>query len=381
MNNTATMMLSTHQQVIDEMISVREDTYSDMVEKELKIWNLTHPDDTDVLFTLGLMNKKKGNLDLAEKYYLETLEIDPNHSLALNNLGNIYYIQGNYNRAEAYYLKSLNIDPESATTYYNMYKRSISGDEFDIYKAEEYRAKADELSPNLINSFVDKEPKDSEGALSYLDRVNRIVMDRYLSDTVFWGRILSSSIAKTISASIWADLMKGVSFRLTSGISIIILAFLFLSTTLKNRYVFSKTCKYCGEPFLLKSLTHMDKRDSCNRCFSVFIRREGVDPKTKADLRMKVERKNDFIRIILRIVNLILPGFGTTFRGHTMKGFIFLLLYLFCVVNIVFIDGIVIYPMHTTGFPLIHNFLLYFVLLVIVYIIAQRDFFVSERSK
>lgn len=381
MNNTATMMLSTHQQVIDEMISVREDTYSDVVEKELKVWNLTHPDDADVLFTLGLMNKKRGNLSLAEKYYLETLAIEPNHPLALNNLGNIYFILEDYGRAETYYLKSLSLDPDSATTNYNMYKRSISGDEFEIYKAEEYRAKADELSPELINSFVDREPVGSEDTLTYLDRVNRVVMDRYLPDTVFWGRILSSSSAKTIAASIWADLMKGVSFRLTSGISVFVLAMLLLSVTLRNRYVFSKACKYCGEPFLLKSLTHMDKRDSCNRCFSVFIRREGVDPKTKADLRMKVERKNDIVRIILRIVNLFLPGFGTIYRGHTMKGFVFLLLYIFCMVNIVFIDGIVVYPMRAAGFPLIHNFLLYFTLLVVVYIIAQRDFFVSERKK
>ncbi|MBN1881871.1 MAG: tetratricopeptide repeat protein [Deltaproteobacteria bacterium] len=379
MNNTATMMLSTHQQVIDEMISVREDTYSDMVEKELKVWNLNHPDDTDVLFTLGLMNKKRGELKLAEKYYLETLKIEPNHPLALNNLGNIYFILGEYDRAEVYYLKSLDIDSNSATTYYNLYKRSISGDEFDIYKAEEYREKADELSPDLINSFVDREARGSEDTLTYLDRVNRVVMDRYISDTVFWGRILSSSSAKTISASIWADLMKGVTFRLTSGISVFILALLFIFATLRNRYVFSKACKYCWEPFLLKSLTHMDKRDSCNRCFSVFIRREGVDPKTKADLRMRVERKRNVIRIVLRIINLLLPGFGSIFRGYTIKGFIFLLLYIFCVINIVYIDGIIVYPMHAAGFPIIHNFFLYFILLIIVYIIAQRDFFVSER--
>jgi hypothetical protein len=262
-----------------------------------------------------------------------------------------------------------------------MYKRSISGDEFDIYKAEEYRAKADELSPDLINSFVDREATGGEDTLTYLDRVNRVVMDRYLPDTVFWGRILSSPNAKTTSAAIWADLMKGVSFRLTSGMSVFILTLLLLSVTLRNRYVFSKACKYCGEPFLLKSLTHMEKRDSCNRCFSVFIRREGVDPKTKADLRMKVERKNDIIRVALRVFNLVLPGFGTIYRGHTVKGFIFLLLYIFCMINIVFIDGIVVYPIRVAGFPLIHSILLYFTLLIVVYIIAQRDFFVSERKK
>jgi TM2 domain-containing membrane protein YozV len=296
-------------------------------------------------------------------------------------MGNIRFIYEDFRGAEEYYLKSLSADPNSATSYYNLYKRNISGDKFDIYKAEEYRAKANELSSDLINSFIDREPKGIESTLTYMDRVNRVVMDCTIPDAVLKGRIRSSPNAKTIAISIWSDLMKGVPFRVTSGISIGIIVLLFLIATFKTRYVFSKACKYCGEPFLLKSLTHMDKRDSCNRCFSVFIRREGVDPKTKADLRMKVERKNRIIKIVLRIVNLVLPGFGTIYRGQAVKGFIFLLLFIFSVVNIIYLNGIVIYPIHATGFPVIHSFFLYFILLVIVYIIAQRDFFISERSK
>jgi len=379
-NNTATMMLSSHQQSVDEMISVIEDPYSERVEKELVVWSITNPDDIDVIFTLGLLNKKLGHLSDAEKYYLEVISLDGNHYQALNNLGNIYFILRNYDMAEKYYLRALDIHPDSAEVNFNLYTLNLMKDDFDIYKAEEYRVRADELAPQRISDFTDKEPVGSKETYTYMDRVNRIVMDHYISESILLGRILSSPDAKKLSSSIWSDLMKGISFRLTSGLSILILALSFLIATFKTRYVFSKACKYCGEPFLLKSLTHMDKRDSCNRCFSVFIRREGVDPKTKADLRMKVERKNSIVKIILRIVNLVLPGFGTIYRGDTIKGFIFMLLYLFTVVNILYLDGIVVYPTHATGFPFIHNFFIFFVLLIIVYIISQRDFFISERS-
>jgi hypothetical protein len=124
----------------------------------------------------------------------------------------------------------------------------------------------------------------------------------------------------------------------------------------------------------------MEKRDACNRCFSLFVRREGVDPKTKARLRMTVDRVTTRRSYIIRAVNILIPGFGNIYRGKTVRGFIFFALYIFLLVQIFTINGIIVYPLSSLGFPLIHNVYIYLFFLAVVYIIAQRDFFKSEIS-
>jgi len=158
------------------------------------------------------------------------------------------------------------------------------------------------------------------------------------------------------------------------------LFFLMISGSLARRSVISKSCKFCGLPFLLKSQPHMERRDSCNRCFSVFVRKEGIDPRTKADLRMKVDRTNHVRRIVLIAVNALLPGFGRIYRGRVLRGFIILFLFLLFFVQLIYLRGIVVYPVKSFGLPIIHNPFLFGAGSLLVYLFAQSDFIRSELS-
>jgi TM2 domain-containing membrane protein YozV len=159
------------------------------------------------------------------------------------------------------------------------------------------------------------------------------------------------------------------------------LAFLFLAGVLSRRSILSKACKFCGLPFLLKSQPHMERRDSCNRCFSVFVRKEGIDPRTKADLRMKVDRTNSLRKIALILTNIIIPGFGRIYRGKVLRGFVFLSLFLTFFIQLLTVHGIVVYPVKSAGLPIVHNPYLYGIACIIVYALAQQDFIRSERSE
>ena len=63
---------------------------------------------------------KDGRLRDAEKSYLETLRIDPDHADALNNLGVIYIHERNYPDALARLEKSIRLKPEHFDPYYNL---------------------------------------------------------------------------------------------------------------------------------------------------------------------------------------------------------------------------------------------------------------------
>jgi TM2 domain-containing membrane protein YozV len=75
------------------------------------------------------------------------------------------------------------------------------------------------------------------------------------------------------------------------------------------------------------------------------------------------------------------PGFGRIYRGRVMRGFVVLSLFSLFIVQLVYLRGIVVYPVESLGLPLIHNPFIYGTGAFIVYLFAQSDFIRSEFSE
>jgi tetratricopeptide (TPR) repeat protein/TM2 domain-containing membrane protein YozV len=379
LNYTAALMLSTHRDVIDEIMQIKQDTYSLKAETALTRWVTDNPDDTCALFALASLNKRTGYLDYAQRYYGKIIETDPTCAPALNNLGAVYFIIRDYARAEEFFHKANDADPDLVGPYYNLYKLSMT--RFDLKTAEEYYDMAMKLDPARITAFLDVEVKEDQLDPSFLARTNRVVIDEDIPDSFLWKRVFTMNEPKELAGGIFSSMMKGMGLRAVPVVGIVGLIFLMISGSLAQRNPLSKFCRFCGLPFLLKSQPHMERRDSCNRCFSVFVRKEGIDPKTKADLRIKVDRINYIRKIALIIANLIIPGFGRIYRGRALRGFVLLSLFVIFAVQLMYLRGIVVYPVKSLGLPLIHSPILFGVGCVIVYLVAQSDFIKSELSE
>ncbi|MBN2223556.1 MAG: hypothetical protein JW765_02665 [Deltaproteobacteria bacterium] len=379
LNYTAALMLSTHRNVIDEILQIRQDTYTIEAEKALSDWVAENPDDICALFALSSLNKRTGSLDYARYYYQRVIDIDPACAPALNNLGTIYFILRDYPHAQDLFLAANAADPDLVAPYYNLYKIDMT--RFDLKTAEEYYDMAVKLDPARITTFLEVEVKEDDGEPTFLERTNRMVLDEDLPDSFLWERVFTMSGPRELADGIFSNMMKGIGLRAVPVVGVIGLIFLIISGSLARRSAISKSCKFCGLPFLLKSQPHMERRDSCNRCFSVFVRKEGIDPRTKADLRMKVDRINHMRRIVLIVVNALIPGFGRIYRGRVLKGFIILSLFLLFLIQLIYLRGIVVYPVKSFGFPIIHNPLLFVTGGILVYIFAQSDFIKSELSE
>ena len=377
---TSTMILSTHRKATDEIIQIKNDIYTYNAEINLKRWVEENFEDRYALFTLGLLNKKTGYLDKndARYYYNEVIELDSDYSEAINNLGNVYFILKKYDNALVLYNTAKKINPDLVAPHYNLFKYYMI--KFDQENADINYKEATELSQNRVMSFSNNEIDFEIAEPDFMALINRVVMDEDIPDSILWERITNSTENKSLANKLWTDMMKGTSLRTAPFVGIFAIAILFGIGTLKKRYIFSKACKFCGQPFILKSLTHMEKRDACNKCFSLFVRREGVDPKTKAALRMSVDKVNTRRDYFIRSMNIIVPGFGQIYRGRVVRGFVFCLFYSLFLVQLFTLNGILVYPITSLGFPLIHNPYLYLLFLVILHIIAQRDFFKSEFS-
>ncbi|MBI3534776.1 MAG: tetratricopeptide repeat protein [Deltaproteobacteria bacterium] len=64
--------------------------------------------------------KKKGDLRSARKYYTKALEIDPNNSIAFNNLGMLAAAENNPIAATYLLEKAITADPKNPDPYLNL---------------------------------------------------------------------------------------------------------------------------------------------------------------------------------------------------------------------------------------------------------------------
>ncbi|MCW8925541.1 MAG: tetratricopeptide repeat protein, partial [Xanthomonadales bacterium] len=67
----------------------------------------------------GIQCHQSGRLAEATDWYQKTLELQPENTDALNNLGGVLQAQGKLDEAVAYYRKAISIKPESAEAHYN----------------------------------------------------------------------------------------------------------------------------------------------------------------------------------------------------------------------------------------------------------------------
>ena len=71
-------------------------------------------------YNLGTELKNVGRLDLAQREWERTVELNPIHSQALNQLGSIWFLKKDYARAEQYYTSAVQADMNNVEACYNL---------------------------------------------------------------------------------------------------------------------------------------------------------------------------------------------------------------------------------------------------------------------
>jgi Tfp pilus assembly protein PilF len=72
------------------------------------------------LVNLATKYEKQGDLDNAQKMYERALNINPNSTEALNNLGGIFYKKKDYKSAEMCFSRAVMIDPKMEQARINL---------------------------------------------------------------------------------------------------------------------------------------------------------------------------------------------------------------------------------------------------------------------
>ena len=113
------------------------------IQKALKI----QPKNFEFIYKLSIAKHNLGKTLDEEQTLKSVINLNPNHSQALNNLGYLYFKSGDLGKANSYYTRSLITNPDFLPLLKNL---------FDYYIAASNKTKALEMAKRILS----KEPSN-----------------------------------------------------------------------------------------------------------------------------------------------------------------------------------------------------------------------------
>ena len=315
-------------EILMQMSQANHEEWDKTLEKKFEVWLSGHPDDADVLFTLGLMGKREGRYGQAEEWYKKSLQQSPQFGEALSNLGNVYLAKRQVEMAIASYQQAVDIHPNNGAYYYNLY-RAYSQETFLSGKTSKAFEKARQLDPKLVDYYTSIDSPN----------INRQVIDEVLTARKFWRRILNQFVGK-----------EGVPYRLFIAwfgkipsriylLPVFFLGFLIGMSRYAYRKRFLNRCPMCGSPTFRFYLGASDQESICFNCHRIFIQKEKIHPKIKEKKSLQVSQFQKKNHRLSRFLSYFLVGFSDLWGGRAFFGLFLLFLFFIFIFRFVYWDG------------------------------------------
>lgn len=354
--------------LVNELAQTREGDWDVGMEESLKKWTNDNPGDSEVLLSVGLISKKKGDLRTALEYYDKAL-VRPGRSVEIEarlrvNKGNVLMGLGDLDGAIREYKKSIEILPGLASAHYNLgqvyMKKGMIEGEGELRMSKE-------LDPELTAFYTEL----------YAPNLNRLLIDEEVPVDVLVLRFLSPTHEKEqIMNDLFVGVMKGVRVEkvpLVGGclifLSLVLSAFL-------RKFGLARSCEKCGRPTCVRC-TEGVKTEFCPQCYEIYVNRVGTDTNLRVKKESEIRRYLGRWIYISRFFSFILPGSGQMIRGDAVQGiifaFIFALLALKIFFSIVYGGGIVRFRFPLTSL-FIYQMALFVLILVCWYAIGLFSF-------
>jgi tetratricopeptide (TPR) repeat protein len=348
------------------LYQVNYETWTPETEKQLKKWGRDNEEQAEILFTLGLINKRQRTYAEAERYYREAIRSDPDWSECISNLGNVYLITDRLEEAIAQYKQAISLSPEKASYYFNLHRAFARESVLSSDKVGQALEKATRLDPGLVAFHTQ----------IYSENQNRFVIDDPLDVSRLWKRGYEAFQEQgDLPGGILKAWLKGVSGAYGFVSPVLFLVFLVFVALLCSRKSFRKRCPMCGTPSI-KFFPRKIKGDVvCFGCNRLFVKKDSIDPKMKERRMRQVERYGRRKVLLRTIFSLIIPGGGHLWRDQSVKGAVFVFLTFILVLKFVYWNGIIHAPITLGNSPDLGIRLGFLLLFVFYYIIVLRSAF------
>jgi tetratricopeptide (TPR) repeat protein len=302
----------------------------------LRAWLVFHPDDSETLFSLGLVEKRNGQYLAAEEDYKRAIQHDKGMAGAWSNLGNVYLARRQGETAIAAYDQAVRLDPDNWISYYNL-SRAYSQESFLSFRIEGAMKKARQLDPGRF---------DAQTAIDS-SNYNRLVVDETLSPGRLWSRFLSEFAGREGTLfRLFKAWFEKIPSRLPMA-PIVLLVFL----TGMSRYCrtrrFLTRCPVCGTSTYRFYLGASDHEFICFNCYRIFVQAERLHPRIteKKSIQAREFRMENYRTS--RLLSFFLPGFSDLWHGRLVKATAVLFVWFLLIVGWVNWNGVVPLPFET----------------------------------
>jgi tetratricopeptide (TPR) repeat protein len=317
--------------IILEMNQINHEDWGKATEEKLRNWLLAHPDDPEVLFSLGLAAKRQGRYPEAEEFYRKAVQLDPKFSEAFSNLGNVYLAQKQTALAINSYQQATDLNPSQGAYYFNLH-RAYSQESFLSGKVDRALQRAQQLAPELVRYYMTIDSPHP----------NRLVIDVVLTNQRLWKRFVDQFIGKEgFLFRLFKAWFERIPSRVPLLTPILFLGFLIGMARYCRAKRFLTRCPMCGSPTYRFYLGTSDQEFICFNCYRIFIQKEKLHPKIveKKSFQVRQFQKRD--HSISRFLSFFFIGFGYLWREQVLRGLIFLFIFFIFVLRFVYWNGVI----------------------------------------
>lgn len=314
----------------------------------------------DVLNALGTYHRRLASLDLAQilpadQYLSAALERRATDPAVLTGLGNLRVVSAVqacrvsgesvadplFAEADGFYDRALASNSDYLPALYNrsiLLRRSNQGDE-----AARLYQRAQTLDADEIYHF-EKEVSRSAA----VDRCpTAFNVNRQLMDPLLPVNAIAANRDRYEGASIHAffvpygGLMVGrIGHRALTVFAIVTLLAMVVISLLRRAIQQSRYCTHCGRVACAKCRHELADLDICDACLYFRIKGSFVDPKDLWFRERRIQVNESIRRKVMRGITFLLPGCGHLYRGLTIRGFVYVLSFSFCMAAMVGSKGL-----------------------------------------
>ena len=346
------------------LYQVNYENWDEETERRLKTWSRENPEEAEILFTLGLLNKREGSYKEAEMYYREALKVAPDWPECISNLGNVYLITDRLEEAMTEYKRAVSLAPKKGSFYFNLHRAFARESVLSSDKVGQALEKANELDPKLVTFHTQ----------IYSENENRSIIDDSVSTGRLWKRGWDSFEENSrLSESVLKAWMRQVSDTFGFACPAFFLGVLLAFALFSSRGSFRKRCPMCGTPSVKFFPRKIQGDRVCFGCNRLFVKKDSIDPKMK-EKRMRQIEKHGRRKVIMQIVfSVIIPGGAHLWRDQSIKGALFVFFTFVLGLKFVYWDGVIGPPMALGSAPGFWTRLGFIVFFCLYYVAVLRS--------
>jgi len=251
-----------------------------------------------VLFSMALQKKREGNYADALERYQQLQKLEPDRSIILNNMGNVYFLMKRYEDAVKFYKLSIAKNPEDAVSHYNL--NLVYRELLRFNDAEQENEAAQRINLSLIQSYTGTGP-----------------MDELFSKATLWRVAFSnSSSEESDSKKLFGLIMRPLTLAMSPYLALFVAGGVIAMRLALPRKYTATHCTLCGRSICFHCQRRIMDIKTCPTCWRNF-----KNVKRKSDLnQIKIRRR--FIFRMARLISIPFPGAGHYYFGREMKGFV-----------------------------------------------------------